>query len=151
MKKLFLLLFSFIALSAMSQTEADVVKRLQDKYVQFLKEEGFVPSIDSDGDVSFKYEGDTYYIKPHGNQPLYFRITKYLNHEDGCSTKIREAVNHAASARMSVSAYISDDCTQVSITSGNYIANEDDFKYIFYSALKATKHAVQDLLDHYNN
>jgi hypothetical protein len=43
-------------------------------YVDFLTEEGYKPTVDSDGDVMFKKEGLSYFIFPDGNDPQYFRI-----------------------------------------------------------------------------
>ena len=43
-------------------------------YVDFLTEEGYKPTVDSDGDVRFKKEGMTYFISVHSNDPQYFRI-----------------------------------------------------------------------------
>lgn len=153
MKNLFLIAFVLIAVSVSAQNEDGIKKRLQNKYVQFLKEEGFMPSIDDDGDVKFKFEGKSYYINPYGKQPLYFSLKRYLNHENGgCSTDIRKAVNKAAGAKMSVSVYlIGDECNLVVIESGNYLNDEDNFKDIFYKCLKAVKGASQTVIDEYNN
>ncbi|KOO23014.1 secreted protein [Chrysochromulina tobinii] len=43
-------------------------------YVDFLTEEGYKPTVDSDGDVMFKKEGLLYYIFPERNDPQHFRI-----------------------------------------------------------------------------
>ena len=36
---------------------------LQQLYVEYLRTEGYVPSIDADGDVTFRYEGGNFYIE----------------------------------------------------------------------------------------
>jgi len=43
-------------------------------YLNYLKEEGFSPKIDNDGDVMFRYEGGNYYITADEQDEAYFRI-----------------------------------------------------------------------------
>lgn len=43
-------------------------------YAEFLKSEGYSPTIDSDGDVVFKYEGRTYLLYGNESDPQFFRI-----------------------------------------------------------------------------
>ncbi len=45
-----------------------------DLYVNYLREEGYVPKLDSDGDVSFKYEGMTCCALAQEQDREYFRV-----------------------------------------------------------------------------
>jgi hypothetical protein len=47
---------------------------LQNKYMDFLKKEGFAPQIDEDGDILFKFEGYSYYIQVNDDDEQFFRI-----------------------------------------------------------------------------
>jgi hypothetical protein len=47
---------------------------LQQMYMDYLREQGYIPSLDSEGDVTFKVEGRYYYISVDENDPAYFRI-----------------------------------------------------------------------------
>ena len=54
----------------------------RDSVVSFLKEEGFVPSVDEDGDIWFKKEGDTLLVTIQDDTaPFYIQITYYLSSE----------------------------------------------------------------------
>ena len=78
-----------IALSALScfadeptapRSAANIAFR--DSVVSFLKEEGFVPSVDEDGDIWFKKEGDTLLVTIQDDTaPFYIQITYYLSSE----------------------------------------------------------------------
>lgn len=43
-------------------------------YLEFLREEGFAPKIDDDGDVIFKYEGGTFLILLDDKDEEYFKL-----------------------------------------------------------------------------
>jgi hypothetical protein len=43
-------------------------------YRDFLLQEGYAPTIDKDGDVSFKYEGGTYYVLAQEDDEMFFRL-----------------------------------------------------------------------------
>lgn len=45
----------------------------------FLGDEGFRPKRDGDGDIVFKYEGDTYIVIFNENDPDYVSLNKYLS------------------------------------------------------------------------
>jgi hypothetical protein len=49
-------------------------KQLQDMYISYLKEQGYQPDIDSDGDVTFKAEGGSFYIFVDEDDLELFRI-----------------------------------------------------------------------------
>lgn len=68
----------------------------QSMYVDFLKEEGYAPKVDSDGDVAFKAEGKNYYIEVNEDDSEYFRIV-FPNFWEIESEDERVAVAFAAS------------------------------------------------------
>lgn len=47
----------------------------QTLYFDYLKEEGFVPHLDNDGDIVFKVEGISYLLFQAEDDPEYFRLT----------------------------------------------------------------------------
>jgi hypothetical protein len=51
----------------------DKAERAQ-QYADILRAEGFMPTIDDETDVVFKYEGRTYYITCDENDPAFFRL-----------------------------------------------------------------------------
>ncbi|MEL6593054.1 MAG: YbjN domain-containing protein [Bacteroidota bacterium] len=52
-------------------------KSLQKLYVDYLESEGISPTIDSDGDIQFKYERYTYFIDVDESDTEFFRIVLY--------------------------------------------------------------------------
>ena len=78
-----------IALSALScfadeptapRSVANIAFR--DSVVSLLKDEGFVPSVDEDGDIWFKKEGDNLLVSVQDDAaPFYVQITYYLSSE----------------------------------------------------------------------
>lgn len=89
MYKKFILFVAF-ALSALScfaqeppvqRSAANVAFR--DSIANFLKLEGYVPSIDEDGDIEFKKEGSTYFVTVVDDEaPFYVQFTYYLGMDD---------------------------------------------------------------------
>ena len=47
---------------------------LAQMYLDYLRDEGYAPQIDQDGDVLFKYEGGKYYILIDEKDEMYFRV-----------------------------------------------------------------------------
>ena len=45
-----------------------------DLYLEYLREEGYRPELDADGDVKFKHEGRTYYLLVEEEDRPYFRL-----------------------------------------------------------------------------
>jgi hypothetical protein len=72
MKKMGLLFCVFLCVAGWgaAQTKAE----LQEMYMTYLREQGYSPSLHSDGDVTFMIEGRNYYISVNETDPAYFRI-----------------------------------------------------------------------------
>lgn len=91
MKKLFstlLLVFFFTSFQAFADGEFTTRQlALRSEIQSFLKQEGFMPEIDSDGDIKFKREGNTYYVRidKANKSPMYLRLQSYYNYSDNLS------------------------------------------------------------------
>lgn len=99
MKKLFstlLLVFFFTSFQAFADGEFTTRQlALRSEIQSFLKQEGFMPEIDSDGDIKFKREGNTYYVRidKANKSPMYLRLQSYYNYSDNLSkSKISAAL-----------------------------------------------------------
>jgi hypothetical protein len=51
---------------------------LQNMYMTYLRNEGYVPSIDKDGDIEFKVQGDYYYVIVNDDDPTFFEIYEQI-------------------------------------------------------------------------
>lgn len=152
MRNLLLIAVLLISCNSFAQVNDDntVKTRLQNKYMQFLREEGFSPSIDGDGDVKFKKEGSIYYLRPT-KDALYFKIACWLtNSNNDHSLKIFEAMNKTISNYKAVQVFLVDDYSDVCIQVSNYMASEDDFKDIFYRLLSIVVDSKSFFLEEYN-
>ena len=49
-----------------------------DQLFSYLSDEGFRPKLDDEGDIVFKYEGDTYIVIFNENDPDFASLNKYL-------------------------------------------------------------------------
>jgi hypothetical protein len=49
-------------------------KDLQQFYINFMKEEGFVTKIDEQGDIAFKYQGDDFFLGLEEDDETFFRL-----------------------------------------------------------------------------
>ena len=66
-----------LAVAPVFSQDASVGKaNIQKMYIDYLTEEGYMPKIDSDGDVLFKREGNPYYIIIDENDPMYFSVAR---------------------------------------------------------------------------
>ena len=72
MKKMYALLMCMTVCGA--ALFAQTKEELQDMYIAYLREQGYAPSADSEGDVVFKIEGRSYYIAVAEDDLEYFRI-----------------------------------------------------------------------------
>ena len=64
---------------------------VRDNIMSYLREEGYQPSIDSDGDIKFKRQGDIYFVdvSDKDSSPYYVRLSKYFSYgEKLTKTKI---------------------------------------------------------------
>jgi len=128
--------------SSGSQTNA-IVNNRQSIYMAHLREEGYTPSIDDDGDITFKREGLTYFIIIDSDDPTLFFLLlpsiKYLNSDD----ERRRAANAISAINRGVKvakAFITSlqDRAWVTISVEVFLENPDHFAVIFGRLMRAT-------------
>lgn len=85
MKKFFFVIFACLLTVAAYSAELNAKQtQLRSDIMTFLKQEGFVPEIDSDGDIMFKREGKKWYVSFYANDvnPMYISLQRsYLYDE----------------------------------------------------------------------
>jgi len=128
-----------IAIPAAIATEKSETKTyLQQIYMRYLQQEGYSPSIDSDGDVRFKSEGHNFFIEVNDKDPEYVNIVMpNIWSIDDTKEKLQALVaadytNHKIKA---VKLYLHNENTWAAIES--FVADPEDFKGIFKRSLSA--------------
>lgn len=117
---------------------------------RFLKEEGFVPTIDSDDNsLVFKKEGDRYWMIFMGTSPTYIEFHKAGYDMEGTNRKnMIEACNKACCETRCAKAYVTKSV--VSFTAECYCQTANDFKYIFYRLIDTLDTAKDKVKKYYN-
>lgn len=108
---------------------------LRNSLKSFLQSEGFVPTIDSDGDIKFKRNGDTYYILVSDNNksPMYIKLAKYFNYSE---TVTKTKINlYAAEVNLYKMAKLTALDNSYSIGAELFLTSSSAFTTIFYKLL----------------
>lgn len=113
----------------------------------FLKEEGFMPEIDSDGDIRFKSEGHTYYvtISSVDENPMYISLYIPFNNPDGYSADDVVLATKALNKYKGVKVVCFDDSFRIS--GELYLRDADLFKESFYKLMSQINNVREDFMD----
>lgn len=127
---LFIMVSSALAESSLQQQDES---RLN--IIQFLKEEGFVPTIDdSDNSINFKKEGEVHWIITAGSNPVYIQFSRAgIKTKDLDLSILKDAVNEANKKVCCAKAMLYDGF--VSLALGMYCHTAEEFRYVFYSCM----------------
>ena len=113
---------------------ADAARR-QNIYMEFLRQEGYQPTIDEDGDIAFRREGRTYYIIISKNDPTLIYFTLFgLRTVSSESDRVRFAnAVGVANRRVKVAKmYLTSGNPQrVNLSIEAFIENPNDFGVLF--------------------
>lgn len=154
MKKLIILLLCCITgmqngysqNSEMSSAEL----KFRNSIEQFLKEEGFVPTIDDDDDsLNFKKEGSRYWLTVQEDDPYYIRLHKSgFTMEDTNRKLILEACNNTNMSKRCGKACVG--AKSVSFVVEFYCHSIEGFKNTFYDNMRAVDLVIKATSDYYN-
>lgn len=149
------ILYIFIQLSAIHVYAADGLTsgqfKLRNEIQNFLKEEGFMPDIDSDGDIRFKKEGSTYYINinPVDETPMFVSLFIPYNY----SEKYTEDIVKLASAELNKYKGVKVVCYEnnFSLQADMYVVSSEAFKFAFYKIMSQIISVEGDLMEECSN
>ena len=106
-------------------------------YFNYLKEEGFLPRVDDDGDVVFKREGGTYFLKADEEDKQYFQLVfpAFWKLEDpGEDKKAREVINELNANLKVMKMFIVRDDVWASVEM--FVEPLESFRPVFGRALR---------------
>lgn len=138
-----IILFIFVALSALAELN-NSQQSLRSNIMTFLKEEGYMPTIDGDGDLQLKIQGKTYYVSVSESDasPMYVRLSRYFNYPSDYS-RIEVKV---AAAELSLYKTVKVLCldSQVLFQTEMYVQEPEAFKYAFFKMVSQLQSACND-------
>ncbi|MDR2518386.1 MAG: YbjN domain-containing protein [Spirochaetaceae bacterium] len=108
--------------------------QLQTMYLTYLREQGYQPSVDSDGDIQFKAEGGTFFIIVDADDLQSFRML-YPNFWEIESlsekAKVYEVVNYINRTTKVAKVFMNTRGDDVSMDANIFIQKPEDFKIHF--------------------
>jgi len=128
MKKKMICLIIVITLAGISTLSAQMSKvQLQEMYVTYLRGQGYNPSVDSDGDVNFTAQSQSFYIEVLEREPQSFRIVLSGTLDPG-SNRLRalEAASAATRTNRVVRVFLTAR-GRIGIDTYIFIARPEDF------------------------
>ncbi len=125
-------------------------KAFRSSIMEFLKEEGFAPYIDDDNSLTFKKEGNLYWINVADDSPLFVSFFRSgLNCTDANENLVVRACNMANMNLPSVKTYMSDNT--ITLVVEMYCHSAEEFKYTFYKNIKALDDAYTSVNNYYSS
>ena len=138
MKKIFstlLLVFFFTSVQAFADDVFSTRQlALRSEIQTFLKQEGFMPEVDSDGDVKFKREGTTYYIRidKTNKSPMYISLRHYYTYNYCSRAKLTAALSDLNFWK-AVKVMLFKE--QFAVQSDMFLTSSETFKTVFYKII----------------
>jgi hypothetical protein len=133
----------FFIFPAVAQSEWTKID-LQSIYMEYLRNEGYVPSVDDAGDIQFRVSGDSYFIIIDENDIQFFQIYMGFSLRDANREDVLNAVNESNRrskvAKLSVSPVDSERII-VSITVELLLNDPRDFIHVFPRAISLIRNA----------
>lgn len=158
MKKFFMLAVSMLVLTATSflnnVSARDLNSEqlaLRNEIMSFLKEEGYMPEIDSDGDIKFKSEGNNFYVTVSATDenPMYVTLFRVFSNPDDYSADVllraTKSLNHYKGVK--ISCYDSS----FRISSELYLRSAELFKQGFYKMVSQINNLRSDVMEECRN
>ena len=127
-------------------------KQFQNSVMAHLRTEGFSPSIDEDGDITFKAEGIPYWIVIEDSSPFYITLFRFGTWPEGHSERsVLLACNQVTKETKNVKAIMFNDSSKsVSLRVENFCHSAKSFTDVFDRNLSVLKSAYKQLNDYYD-
>jgi len=133
---------AFPAAAQAGRTKAD----LQRIYIESLREEGYLPSVDRDGDILFKVSGNNYFIIIDENDVQFFRIYTGISISSYSLQNALAAANYSNMRSKVAKVYISSNGRSAAINTELLLSDPRDFKPVLSRALSLMRLAESNFL-----
>jgi len=135
-------IFVFPAVSQQQWTKTD----LQNAYMEFLRQEGYLPAVDEDGDIQFKVAGDTYFIIVDENDLQFFQVYTGFKVDAISQEAALNAANSSNRSSKVVKVAFSPDRKVISITAELLLNEPKDFIPVFSRAISLIRNAENNFM-----
>lgn len=125
-------------------------EKFRSNLYQFLQEDGFSPSIDSeDNSLTFREDGELFWIEVADSNPFYVEFHKSgLKCNDADLNVVRQAVNEGNLKVRCAKAILSEKT--ISLVVEMYCHSPEEFRYIFYKSKQELLKLGQTVKEYYN-
>lgn len=149
---LLLLFLSVLSIGGVSASELTAEQmKFRSSIFQFLKEEGFMPTIDDeDSSVNFKKEGILYWISVGDSNPFYVEIHRSgLDCTDADLALVLKSVNEANRKIRCAKAMLNESSVAFAIEM--YCHSSEEFRYVFYKSMVELENIKNKVTGLYND
>lgn len=140
------------AFSQTSGVDADARKaEIQRSLTAFLGSEGFPTSVDSDGDLVFKREGRTYFIRVYPNDPNYLQVVlpNIMKIENDDQRRRAMVAANYSSMKSKATKTIVTTQGNVTVTWESILKGPDDYKAVLLRSLSGLENGAQNFVSKY--
>jgi hypothetical protein len=149
-KYLLIVAFSCFCLAGWAQSLSAQQKKLQTDIMNYLKTEGFSPSIDEDGDIAFKKEGVNHYviISKDEDSPFYLSISRYLSMDEDYNIRKAMPIINEANKYKGVKLLAYD--TSIAVKAEMFLQSADHFKAVFNRLMVLLGYAANEFREEWS-
>lgn len=156
MKKIITFLFiAFFALAASAQqsTQSSNVKNFINRVKTHVANEGYRPEIDDDGDISFKVEGITNWIRVREEEGGYYlvRYFHYVGCEDAEAVAVIMAVNQVNQEYKVGKCFYDSEEEEVCLKVEGFFSTANEFTKYFTRFTSILDNMDEDIKEYYSN
>jgi len=126
-------------------------ENLQNAYMEYLRQEGYLPTIDGDGDIQFKVAGDTYFIIVDDRDLQFFQVYTGFKMDTVSQDAALNAANSSNRSSKVVKVAFSPDRKVVSLTAELLLNDPKDFIPVFKRAISLIINAENNFMAQLNN
>jgi hypothetical protein len=119
---------------------------LQNTYLEYLRQEGYPPTVDRDGDIEFKVAGETYFIIVDENDLHFFQVYRGFSLEAISAESALNAANYSNRSSKVVKVAFSPDRRVVSFTAELLLNDPKDFIPVFSRAISLIRNAENNFM-----
>lgn len=128
-------------------TTGEDVDNYKASMMSFIRSEGYVPKIDSDGDIEFKHDGDAYWAQVSAfDDGYYVTVATYTGVDGYDRCKVCKTMDLTMADLKFVRLYTTADHSQVKVSYNWYCVSIADFKRMFDTALSVVSAADSKLI-----